>query len=259
MPTTPHPDQETTSPSHTSNWQGTHSTPAETMRPQDERTFTWLVLCLLIALCLGSLASFSLVSPLLTSTSLITTATEQDNITGCTTTPTAIPYLQATSTNKNTTAPPSPWAHAGKNAQQFALAQACAAAFTITYESIDIDDPTTLTAATSMLSTTGRASFFQNTGAQPKDERLTSIWQLHAQKVHLRQNAQVVSEAQLQTIHSKIPTFSASFIVRYKLTTNSTSIHIIQYKQLVVLLQQAPITPSDPSNGWQVADWYNGT
>ncbi len=261
MPTTPRsrrgkiyrPGRDTTPPPHTSNPQATAPAEATYTQVEQAASFTWLVLGLLIALCLGALASFSLAPSLLASAFPTTTANEQDNAGGCTTKPTAILYLQG----QHTTAPPSSWIHAGKNAQQFALAQACAAAFTITYESIDIDDATTLTAATSMLSNTGKTHFFQNSGAQPKDARLTSDWQLHARQVHLQQNAQVVSEAQLQTINSKTPIFSASFIVRYKLTTHSAGTSTIQYKQLILLLQASSIASSDASTGWQVVDWYN--
>jgi hypothetical protein len=233
--------------------------PAETTPTQAENAppFTWLMLCLLIALCLGSLASFSLAPSLLASTTPLSTPTEQTTTGGCTAKPDDISYLQQPTPGQNTV--PSSWTHAGKNAQQFALAQACAAAFTTTYQSLNIDEPSTLTAAASMLSTDGKTHFYQDNGAQPKDARLTSSWQLHAQQVHLQQIAQPVSQAQLQTIQSTTPAFSASFVVRYKLTTLASGIRSVQYKQLIILLQQASTASPAAATGWQIEDWYNGS
>ena len=212
---------------------------------------------LLVVLCLGALASFSLAPHFLTQKPYvnITRSTYTDGV--CTTQPQAIDYVQKTSTSQMTMPVPSSWAKAGKNSQQFALAQACAAAFTIAYETIDINTPASLSNATSMLSSTGKQHFFAASGTEPKDTHLDPTWQAQARKEHLQQSAQMLSKAQLQTVLTNHKGFSAIFITNYQLTTRISGKSTTQHKYLIVVLAPVLTAPSDISTGWQIVDWYS--
>lgn len=235
------------------------NTPApSTLEPSQEHSsvdhelyFTRFAMRLLVTLCLGALASFALAPYFLAPHAMTTRSEYVEGI--CTAQPQTIRYA---STSQEAGSVPSLWTKAGKNSRQFALAQACAAAFTVTYETFNINATPSLTSATSMLSSTGKKHFFAGTATESKDTRLDATWQAQARKEHLQQSAQVLNKAQLQTVLVNHGTFSATFITNYQLTTTiSGKKSTTQQKHLVVVLAASAVAPSDASTGWQVVDW----
>jgi hypothetical protein len=236
------------------------SAPASSQKQskRDSSTHTYKqAIRLLIALCLGALASFSLVPSLqVLSQAKNTGPASQYSNGGCTMLPQSIQYEKPTTTNQST---PSSWTKAGQNSQQFALAQACATAFAIAYETININDIPSLTNSTYMLSATGKQHFFVGTPEEPKAIYLNATWQKQAKQVHLVQNAQAITPAQLQVVQASSNAFFATFTVNYKLTTVISGKSITQQNQLIVVVQQTPITPAVQSTGWMVTDWHDAT
>jgi hypothetical protein len=247
-------------PGHTTSVQDTPvpSTPGAAQKPSridHELYFSSLALRLLAILCLGALASFSLASYFLTPPYLNITTSSWYTDGACTAQPQTIHYIHPLSSQERTTPVPSAWTKAGKNSQQFALAQACAAAFTITYETFSIAHPTSLTSAVSMLSSAGKKHFFVGTGTEAKERRLDATWQAQARKEHLQQSAQALKEAQLLTVLLRNGTFSAIFIMNYQLSTTISGKSTTQQKQLKVTLDAISVAPSEASTGWQVVGW----
>jgi len=250
MPTsTTTPAQETPAPSSPDPAQ-------EHSRAEHELYLTKFAIRLFVILCLGALASFELAPHFLPQPSHanVTVTTRQYTDGACTTEPQAIIYLQTT---RQTTSAPTAWTKAGKNSEEFARAQACAAAFTIAYNTFDSNNPPSLTNAVSMLSSIGKAHFFVGSRAEPKDPRVDATWQTRARKEHLQHSAQMLTTAQLQTVLFNNGVFSAVFTTSYELTTKMSGTSTTQHKSQVVVLATASITASDPSTGWRVADWYN--
>jgi len=232
----------------------------EPSRVEHELYFSSFVLRLLVILCLGSVASFSLAPHFLPSTLNVGCGACHRPQTVyangvCTALPQTIDYIQKPSAHEKTSVVPSEWTKAGKNSLQFALAQACVAAFTVTYETMSIAQPASLTSAVSMLSSTGKEHFFVGTATEPKDPRLSATWQAQARKEHLQQSAQALNKAQLQTVLVSNGTFSAIFIMNYQLRTTISGKSTTQQKHLIVILAALPRVPSGTSTGWQVFDW----
>ncbi len=213
---------------------------------------------LLIILCLGSLGSLALAPYFLAKISQATSGPQYADG-ACTAHPQDIHYLQTASTanTQNTTPLPTTWSKAGKTSQDFTLAQSCAAAFTIVYESFNLNDPDTLTNATYMLSAAAKKRFFEGTTTEQKDERMDPTWQSQAHKEQLQQTAQAASPATLQDVQVVRGKFFALFVVTYQLTSQQSGKKTVLQKQLVVVLAAVPADPTKESTGWQVTDWYN--
>jgi hypothetical protein len=221
--------------------------PGAPASPDDHTSNSLQTIRLLLVLCLAALSSFSLIPSLQTllppPPSVIP---PQGNHTiyidgTCTTQPQSIQYVQHTSNNQKL---PSMWSAAKKNSQQFALAQACAAAFAISYETFNINNFDSLTSSTSMLSATGKQHFFQGTTQEPKAPYLTPSWQETAQKEQLQQDAQALNTAQLQQVQDSSNTFSATFIVKYQLTTKIAGKSSTKQAQMSVTVQAIPVPPT---------------
>jgi hypothetical protein len=166
-----------------------------------------------------------------------------------------IHYAQHTTSNQKV---PTAWIQTGTNSTQFALAQACVAAFTITYESINISQPASLSAVISMLSSTGKKSFFEGNAMRREDLHMNPSWQLEARKEHLQQSAQLIKKAQLLTVHASPAPLFVTFTIKYRLIIKISGKSTNQPEQLAVVLEKAPATLSKAtkSTGWQVVDWH---
>ncbi len=231
------------------------ASPAPSSQTHDAHRLQF-VLRLLIILCLSSLGSLSLAPYFLTKISQATPGSQYADG-ACTAHTQDIHYLQTTANTQVTGPVPTSWSKAGKTSQDFVLAQSCAAAFTIIYESFNLNDPDTLTNATYMLSATAKKRFFEGTQTEKKDERMDPTWQSQAHKEQLQQTAQVVSKATLQDVQVINSKFFALFVVTYQLTSQQFGKKTVQQKQLVVVLASASVNSLEGSTGWQVADWYD--
>jgi hypothetical protein len=216
---------------------------------------------LLIALCLGALASFSIAPHFLAQTPHKSPVTSASSDGECQAKPQDIKYLQQPA--KDEPSLPPLWSSTGKSRHDFDLAQACATAFAIAYESFNINQPQSLTNATQMLSADGKKHFFQGTAAEPKDIHADIIWQAQARKEQLQQSAQALDQAQLQAVNQG-STLAVLFTVTYKLTTKIYGKSSAQQKQLLVFVEAIPTAPSgqaptastNASTGWRVVDWH---
>lgn len=216
-----------------------------------------LAISLLVMICLAALASFSLAPSFLTKVSLTgqpvqktlassTTSKYSDGI--CTTNPQGISYQQQPKPTKSP--PPAAWSNIGLTSQDLTNAQICAGSFTNAYETFDIKQASSLTAATPMLSVSAKQHFFAGTVTEPKDPHVDATWLTQAQKEQLQQSAALLKPAVLQTAvkTSQAGTVTASFIVSYTLTTTSSGRSSTKQQQLLIYVARA-------AAGWQVIDW----
>lgn len=189
-----------------------------------------LAISLLMIICLGALASFAFAPYFLPQT-----------------------ILQAPTVAQAASAPPLVWSKLGLNSQDLTRAQTCAKTFTIAYETFNIKQPSSLTAATPMLSRDAKARFVSGNRNEPEDPHVDAKWLAQAHKDQLQQSAQVLQPAALQTVvkTDQSSTVSASFIVTYKLTTTSSGKISSSQQNLLVYLAEATGQPG----GWQVIDW----
>jgi hypothetical protein len=224
-----------------------------TTQPEDAETYnTRLAIQLLIIICLGALASFSLAPYFIVPITQNPPVGNQYSDGICTAKPQDIKYLQQPTENKPATVLPVVWSQTGQNSQDLESAQACVAAFASAYETFNIKQASSLTAATSMLSASAKERFFQGTSTLSKDPRVDAQWLAQAQKNQLQQSAQILDTAALQTVvkSSKAETVSASFIVTYQLVTKSAGKSSTKQQQLLVFLAE-----TSKSASWQVINW----
>src|SRR5579859_3481672 len=266
--------------------------PPHASAPTTSRSHSTLfvVFMLLLAICLGSLGSFSLAPYLLPDLSIsspapaptTTTApsTPQSTATTvlalnptatpfsgafieseCTATPQTMKYLSPTQGQATPQATPtalsSEWALAKRTEKDLANAQACAASFVIAYETFDAAHVKTFEDSTSMLTDGAKGRFYGRPKGLP-DQHVDPMWQANLQKQHYRQAAQVGLPGLLATtlVSGKLLVW---MVVPYQNSFQSDNgVPMIQNTRMTVLLVAVPINVQQTGTGWQVSQWLSG-
>jgi hypothetical protein len=173
----------------------------------------------------------------------------------CTATPQQMKYLSSGQMTSST--PPPMWFTTGHTETDLAKAQACAASFVTTYETIDANDFRTLEASTSMLSAGAKSRFYGRLQSTNADVRMDPSWRAIIQKQNLKQTAQVQLPRLLE-VRSVNNRFFAWMLVTCSLSLMRSDQTLSRDVQLTVLLVNVASQSNDAGTGWQVSGWQEG-
>jgi hypothetical protein len=242
-----------------------------------------LILILLLIVFLGSLGSFSWSSNLFpaqsstqhpvgasfsspskatpvptnvhpTPTPIVGPFTESE----CTATSKTIKYLPLIQGQTNSVSLSGAWSQAGRNQQDFANAQACAAAFVTTYETFSATNLKMLQNCTSMLTDGAKMRF---TGTAPNtrpDQHMDPMWQASLQKQAYQQTARAAAPGLLNASYTD-ERLLVWMIVPYQTSLQiDKGLPVAQNAQMTVLLVGVPINTDKTGTGWQISQWKDG-
>jgi hypothetical protein len=221
--------------------------------PQRGDVQLWL--WLLVLICLAGLGSLTLTpQPLVSSVAPQVQPALQGG--ECNSTPNDINYLS--SGQDNTGAPPQMWSAAGLNAQQFAYAQACAAAFVTDYQTFDSANSRSLETATYMLTQGARERFYGQPPRISPDNHMNPLWRATVQRKQLKQIARVRKPILLQVRRTQ-GNILVWLIVPYQLSLYFGDQLIVDNDDYTVLLVAVPPHIQHRGTGWQVSAWSDGS
>jgi hypothetical protein len=191
-----------------------------------------------------------------TSTSISGPFTESE----CTATPKNTKYLSlsgAASTSNQ--ALPLEWLQAGRNQEDFANAQACAATFVNTYWTFNSADPKTFETSVSMFTDGARQRFYGNALNTQPDVHMDPMWRAALLKQQIQQSAQSSQPGLLGARYTNGKLLSW-MTVSYQITISAVgSKPVIENDQYTVLLLGVPINTQKTGTGWQVSQWQEGS
>lgn len=175
----------------------------------------------------------------------------------CTATPQKMHYLPTTE-QTTPSALPLAWIQAGRNEQDLALAQACAAAFIIAYESFDAGHMETLEASTPMLTDAARARFYGRAANTSPDQHMDPMWRASIQQEQIQQVAQVGQPGLLAASERNgllLAWMGVPCLLTVQIAAEKPEVESVQF---TVLLVGVPLNAQKTGTGWQVSEWQAG-
>ncbi len=147
------------------------------------------------------------------------------------------------------------WLNAGRDEQDLANAQACAASFVISYQTFDSNFPKTLEACTTLLTADAQDRFYGRAPGLAADTHMDAQWRTLSQQE--QQTAKVALPALLDSRYVN-GRFVVWMKVPYQLFVQHYTQRSFQQGVFTVLLVAVPAGIYHQGTGWQVAAWQEG-